>query len=114
MLIIISSLKITAVKLRDSGDYRCKVKNEYGVLEQRVGLTVTPSDESIDGGAIRREMGAIFRKQLKLYSVLSRCVSTIFDLFLKRENVQVHCKTSGYSSRCSQKGGKGMGLIFFG
>ena len=66
------------MKLRDSGDYRCKVKNEYGVLEQRVALTVTPSDESMGSGAIRREMGAIFRKQLKLYSVLSRSVATIF------------------------------------
>ena len=71
-------MKITAAKLRDSGEYRCKVKNEYGVLEQRVALTVTPSDESMGSGAIRREMGAIFRKQLKLYSVLSRSVTTIF------------------------------------
>ena len=103
------------MKLRDSGDYRCKVKNEYGVLEQRVALTVTPSDESMGSGAIRREMGAIFRKQLKLYSVLSRSVTTIFLCqVLKRSNVQVHRKTSRYSSRCSQKGGKGMGLIFFG
>lgn len=79
-------MKIAAAKLRDSGDYRCKVKNEYGVLEQRVALTVTPSDESMDGGAIRREMGAIFRKQLKLYSVLSRSIKRkiiIFDWFFE-------------------------------
>ena len=74
-------MKITAAKLRDSGDYRCKVKNEYGVLEQRVALTVTPSDESMDGGAIRREMGAIFRKQLKLYSVLSRSLKRTIIIF---------------------------------
>jgi len=82
-------LKITAVKLRDSGDYRCKVKNEYGVLEQRVALTVTPSDESMGSGAIRREMGAIFRKQLKLYSVLSRFTAkhqdTVQDVLRKAE-----------------------------
>ena len=75
------------MKLRDSGDYRCKVKNEYGVLEQRVALTVTPSDESMGSGAIRREMGAIFRKQLKLYSVLSRSVTTIFLSSSKKDQM---------------------------
>lgn len=88
-IVIHLSLKITAAKLRDSGEYRCKVKNEYGVLEQRVALTVTPSDESLDGRAIRREMGTIFRKQLKLYSVLSRFTAkhqdTVQDVLRKAE-----------------------------
>ena len=70
------------MKLRDSGDYRCKVKNEYGVLEQRVALTVTPSDESMGSGAIRLYIeGITCNKWVSLLIGLITDFLTLFELF---------------------------------
>ena len=55
------------------GEYSCKVKNEYGELEKKANLAVADQDgEQSDLDAVRKEMKSIVRKQLKLFSLISR------------------------------------------
>lgn len=65
-------LEISDVRDSDAGDYSCKVKNEYGDLERTISITVDNSQESFDGDSVKKEMAGLFRKQLKLYSSISR------------------------------------------
>ena len=58
----------------DGGGYTRKVKNQYGVLEKEVNLTVEEDIEDRNENLVKREISSIFRKQIKLYSMLARCV----------------------------------------
>ena len=65
-------LEISAVTDLDEGGYTCKVKNQYGVLEREVSLTVEDDMEDGNANLVKREISSIFRKQIKLYSMLAR------------------------------------------
>ena len=65
-------LEISAVADTDEGEYTCKVQNQYGVLEREVRLAVEDDIEDRNENLVRREMSSIFRKQIKLYSMLAR------------------------------------------
>ena len=56
----------------DAGDYICKVKNEYGDLEKKVTLTVEDDQESKNDTTVKKEIRALFKKQIKIYSMLAR------------------------------------------
>ena len=67
-------LEINSVADSDGGDYTCKVQNQYGVLEREVSLSVDDDIEDRNEGLVRKEISSIFRKQIKLYSMLARSV----------------------------------------
>jgi hypothetical protein len=60
----------------DKGEYCCRVKNQYGVLEKKVVLEVEDIHEEYgeEEKAIemKRELHGLFRKQMKIYSALAR------------------------------------------
>ena len=56
----------------DAGEYTCKVQNQYGVLEREVSLAVEEDIEDRNENLVRKEISSIFRKQIKLYSMLAR------------------------------------------
>ena len=67
-------LEISSLTASDGGDYTCKVQNQYGVLEREVILVVEDDIEDRNEGLVRKEISSIFRKQIKLYSMLARFV----------------------------------------
>ena len=67
-------LEVSSVTDSDGGDYTCKVQNQYGVLEREVSLAVEEDIADRNEGLVRKEISSIFRKQIKLYSMLARCV----------------------------------------
>ena len=60
----------------DNGEYCCRVKNQYGVLEKKVVLEVEDIDEEYGEEEkaleMKRELHGLFRKQMKIYSALAR------------------------------------------
>lgn len=71
-IVIHLRLEITEVDNSDAGEYSCKVKNEYGVLEKKVTLAVEDLTPTEDELAVKKELASIFKKQIKIYSLLSR------------------------------------------
>ena len=67
-------LEVSSVADSDGGVYTCKVQNQYGVLEREVSLAVEEDIEDRNEGLVRKEISSIFRKQIKLYSMLARFV----------------------------------------
>ena len=69
-------LEINSAEENDKGEYSCKVRNQYGVLEEKVVLEVEENDagdnEEEKTLKIKRELHGILRKQMKIYSALSR------------------------------------------
>ena len=66
-------LVIENVEYNEVGEYICKVKNEYGELERKVVLSIEEeNDEENSNEAVRKEMKSIVKKQLKLFSLISR------------------------------------------
>ena len=56
----------------DMGEYSCKVRNEYGDLKKKITLTVEDLEDKHSLDVVKKEMKSIVRKQLKLYSLISR------------------------------------------
>ena len=65
-------LELSSVTDSDAGEYTCKVKNQYGVLERGVTLTVEEDIGNRNENLVKKEISSIFRKQIKLYSMLAR------------------------------------------
>ena len=76
---LILRLEILSAEDGDSGEYSCRVKNQYGVLEKKIVLEV----EDLEDGygeeekalEMKRELHGIFKKQMRIYSALARCAN---------------------------------------
>ena len=75
-------LELSSVTDSDGGDYTCKVQNQYGVLEREVSLAVEEDIEDRNEGLVRKEISSIFRKQIKLYSMLARFILSYIETVL--------------------------------
>ena len=82
-------LEISPTNDSDEGDYTCKVKNQYGVLEREVTLTVEDDIEDRNENLVKKEISSIFRKQIKLYSMLAR--------FVMKYSIQKRAKVDFYT-----------------
>ena len=106
-------LEISPTNDSDEGDYTCKVKNQYGVLEREVTLTVEDDIEDRNENLVKKEISSIFRKQIKLYSMLARFVMKYS--IQKRAKVDFTLKIFSQATQCgpgcSEAGGTGMELI---
>eukprot|EP00091_Calanus_sinicus_P015726 TRINITY_DN34303_c0_g1_i1.p1 TRINITY_DN34303_c0_g1~~TRINITY_DN34303_c0_g1_i1.p1 ORF type:complete len:143 (-),score=40.60 TRINITY_DN34303_c0_g1_i1:55-438(-) len=84
-IVIHLRLEIMSAQDTDKGDYCCRVKNQYGVLEKKVGLEVEDIDEEYGEEEkvleMKRELNGLFHKQMKIYSAMARVISIDEDLF---------------------------------
>eukprot|EP00090_Calanus_glacialis_P007841 TRINITY_DN16272_c0_g1_i4.p1 TRINITY_DN16272_c0_g1~~TRINITY_DN16272_c0_g1_i4.p1 ORF type:complete len:321 (-),score=111.77 TRINITY_DN16272_c0_g1_i4:65-949(-) len=84
-IVIHLRLEIMSAQEADKGEYCCRVKNQYGVLEKKVVLEVEDIDEEYGEEEksleMKRELHGLFRKQMKIYSALARVVTADQDLF---------------------------------
>merc|ERR1712183_1015369 len=84
-IVIHIRLEIVSAEERDKGEYSCKVRNQYGVIEKKIQLEVEEIDLEVDkkekAVEMRRELQGIFKKQMKIYSALSRMVTLDQDIF---------------------------------
>merc|ERR1711892_659948 len=84
-IVIHLRLEILSAEDGDSGEYSCRVKNQYGVLEKKIVLEVDEMDDGYGEGEktleMKRELHGIFKKQMRIYSALSRLVTKDKDIF---------------------------------
>jgi len=84
-IVIHVRLEIVSAEEMDKGEYSCKVRNQYGVLEKKIQLEVEENDliedEKEKASEMKRELKGILKKQMKIYSALSRIVTLDQDIF---------------------------------
>jgi len=84
-IVITLRLEINSAEEKDKGEYSCKVRNQYGVLEEKVVLEVEENmgedNEEEKTLKMKRELHGILKKQMKIYSALSRIATVNQDIF---------------------------------
>ena len=69
---MIYRLEINSAEEKDKGEYSCKVRNQYGVLEKTVELEVKETNGENRVVEVKRELHGMLKKQMRIYSALVR------------------------------------------